>query len=63
MRIPNKHFCAAMREALQWEQHTIAAKFQEADEVQREFLREQLLANERAFRRLRIRQENERQSR
>ena len=60
MRVPNRHYCAAMRAELQHEQHVIAARFETASERDRQWLREQLEANERAFRRLRIRAEKER---
>ena len=55
----NKHYCEAMHEALVHEQERIAERFRCADESQRRWLREQLLANERAFKRLREREERE----
>jgi hypothetical protein len=48
-----------MRLALVAEQNEIARKFEDADTEQRSWLREQLEASDRAFRRLRIREANE----
>lgn len=61
MRAANAHFCEAMREEIRHEQNMIAAEYQNATSPRhREWLREQLEASDRAFRRLRIREERER---
>jgi hypothetical protein len=59
MRVPNRHFYAAMHAELVREQNEIAELFETADAEQREWLVEQLAASDRAFRRLRQREVQE----
>lgn len=61
MRIPNKHYCHLMHEALVEEQSAIAREFQSASVEKKNWLREQLAASDRAFKRLREREQRERE--
>jgi len=63
VRVPNHHYCAAMRLALIREVHILRAYLENASEQQTEWLKAQLLGNRRAFERLRVREEKEKDSR